>query len=334
MGLNTHNESFISDLSKEVRCRIWWSLYTLYTLLSTITGRPSRAPRDYCTTKIPSPYDESIFQTQPVNDPDGDRRSGLAISRSLVHVSAKASRQPIGSALGGSRSESKPQESISVEDPGSESGSGAVYFLCTVNITILIREAVDNIYAPGLGSKPWPLIEGTIAALDARANRWLHSLPSYYQFQEEVGPGLSRERVSLAFLFFSTKLFICQPCILRFLPVPTHDMIPCRQEAKSNMASVCVQAAMDILRLLPDEPDLHWFYETCPWWCFLHYLMQAVAVCLTAIFISPRSVSDESLCMEAAVSKAMRWLSSISSTNPSSEAALRICTEIIARMRP
>lgn len=111
-------------------------------------------------------------------------------------------------------------------------------------------------------------------------------------------------------------------------------MIPCRQEAKSNMASVCVQAAMDILRLLPDEPDLHWFYETCPWWCFLHYLMQAVAVCLTAIFISPRSVSDESLCMEAAVSKAMRWLSSISSTNPSSEAALRICTEIIARMRP
>lgn len=331
MGLNIPNESPISDLSKEIRCRMWWALYTLDTLLSTITGRPSRVPLDFCTTKLPSRYEESAFQTQSVSEPDGDRGTrSLGASGSLTRIPAKTPRQPIGSARGQSRSENEREESIPVEAPGSEN----VYFLCTVNITILIREAIDNIYASGQGSKPWFMIEATIAALDARANRWLHSLPSCYQFQGEVGPGLSRERVGLAFIFFSAKLFISQPCILQFFLGPTHDVILCGHEARSSMATVCVQAATDILHLLPDEPDAHWLYETCPWWCFLHYLMQAVSVCLAAVFVSPRSASDASLSMEAAVSKAMRWLSSISSTDPSSEEALRICTDIVARIWP
>lgn len=331
MGLNTHNESPISALSKEIRCRMWWTLYTLDTLLSTTTGRPSRVPQEFCTTKLPSPYDESAFQTPSVNEPDGEGGTrSLAVSKPLADMPAKGPRQPIGSAAGESESENETKESIPVEASESES----VYFLCTVNITILIREAIDNIYASGLGSKPWFLIEATIAALDARANRWLHSLPSYYQFQGEVGPDLSRERVSLALLFFSTKLFICQPCILQFFPGSTHDRTLCGPEAKSSMATVCVQAAIDILHLLPDEPDLRWLYETCPWWSFLHYLMQAVAVCLTAVFVCPRSAPDASLSMEAAIPKAMRWLSSISSTDSSSQEALRICTDIIASIRP
>jgi hypothetical protein len=89
MGLNIKNESPISALSKEIRCRMWWALFNLDTLLSTITGRPSRVPQDFCTTRLPSPCDESAFMSQSVNDADGDRRTlSTVISRLVAHIPA------------------------------------------------------------------------------------------------------------------------------------------------------------------------------------------------------------------------------------------------------
>lgn len=89
MGLNINNESPISALSKEIRCRMWWALFNLDTLLSTITGRPSRVPRDFCTTRLPLPCDEITFKSQSVNDADGDRGTlSMVISRLVAHIPA------------------------------------------------------------------------------------------------------------------------------------------------------------------------------------------------------------------------------------------------------
>lgn len=200
-----------------------------------------------------------------------------------------------------------------------------------MNVTILVQEAINNIYASGLGSKPWFELETTMSALNARADKWLHSLPAYCQFQGMVGKALSRERVSLALLFFSTKIFICQPFIVQILLQPDENTVPC--EIENPLATVCIKAATNMIHLLPDEPDLRWLYETCPWWYFLHYLMQALAVCLTALFVGRRLVADESLPMKSTIDKAMHWLGTISSVDVSSQEAFRICTDIVAKIR-
>jgi hypothetical protein len=200
-----------------------------------------------------------------------------------------------------------------------------------MNVTTLIQETINNIYALKLGSKPWFELETTMSALNARADKWLHSLPECCQFQGMVGKVLSRERFSLALLFFSTKLFICQPCIVQILRQPNKNTMPC--EIENPLVTVCIKAATNMIHLLPDEPDLRWLYETCPWWYFLHYLMQALAVCLTALFIGRRLVADESLSMKSTVDKAMHWLGTISSVDASSQEAFRICTETVAKIR-
>lgn len=92
------------------------------------------------------------------------------------------------------------QKSLAVaEAPESH---GALYFLCPVNLPILIREVVDTIHAPGAVRGPWSEIEASMYAPDGEANSWLGSLPAAHHLEakNESRP-LDRHCTSLAFLF-------------------------------------------------------------------------------------------------------------------------------------
>ena len=64
LGINLRNESTgTRDDLKEIRYRVWWSLYILEHQLSSMTGRRSCISDDDCTTPLPLPYDEEQFST-------------------------------------------------------------------------------------------------------------------------------------------------------------------------------------------------------------------------------------------------------------------------------
>ena len=65
LGLNMRNESPItSDALKEIRYRVWWSLYVLEHQLGNMTGRQTSISDETCTSPLPAPVDEDQFQTE------------------------------------------------------------------------------------------------------------------------------------------------------------------------------------------------------------------------------------------------------------------------------
>ncbi|KAL2783551.1 transcription factor domain-containing protein [Aspergillus keveii] len=62
LGLHLHSENKeMPNMSREIRYRVWWSIYTLESILSVMTSRPTGAPDEFSTTPLPIPFDEEQF---------------------------------------------------------------------------------------------------------------------------------------------------------------------------------------------------------------------------------------------------------------------------------
>src|ERR1700677_2298875 len=62
LGMYMRNDSNnLQDSYKEIRYRVWWSLYTLEHRLCNMTGRINSIVEDHITTPLPLPYDEDDF---------------------------------------------------------------------------------------------------------------------------------------------------------------------------------------------------------------------------------------------------------------------------------
>ncbi|KAJ5820622.1 hypothetical protein N7474_006213 [Penicillium riverlandense] len=330
MGLHLRNESqHISLVSKETRHRMWWSLYTLDTLLSTITGRPACIDGNFCTAKLPLPYDEEGFQNQSVDQLSSDQGSQNCLTQDSPSKESNDSSGQVHLLLMNTNKEAETEQEYPILDVAPASPN-ALYFLCTVNLTSVIREAIETIYAPRAACKPWHEIDKAIFSLENKANSWLQSLPEAFQIEvkEETIP-LNRQRTSLAFLFYSTKILIHQPCLLQLISKPSREFGTCVRVR----ASMAIQAAEKLVHLFPEEPDLTWFYDLCPWWCALHYVMQAVAVTFTAIYVFPKRGINISPTTSGNVNKVIRWLQSMSSVSPSAHQALRVCLDFITHYK-
>jgi hypothetical protein len=64
---------------------------------------------------------------------------------------------------------------------------------------------------------------------------------------------------------------------------------------------------MSIVDFLPNETNPHFVYDQGPWWCMIHYLMQAVSVFLLSLSYHS-STSQDSILWIYYVRKVVRWL--------------------------
>ncbi|CAG8385620.1 unnamed protein product [Penicillium salamii] len=71
-----------------------------------------------------------------------------------------------------------------------------------------------------------------------------------------------------------------------------------------------------------------------PWWCTLHYLMQAVTVLLPELACRAQHVPEKATMVSKAAKKALDWLSTLSNTNMASERAWKLCDGFIRRLAP
>jgi hypothetical protein len=209
--------------------------------------------------------------------------------------------------------------------------NNSLCFLYAASLTILTRKAIDILYAPGAAHKPWIEIEVAISSLNDQTDNWLSSLPALYDFKaiSKARP-LNRQCASLAFHFYSTKLFITQPCLRRLIyRSPEMSNVPI--DASGSMTAICIQAAGQLLELLPDKPDLTWLYGVCPWWCALHYFMQSITMILTESFIRTRLGTIRTISTMPKLRKAIAWLKEMSERDVSAQKAWLVCLDFISR---
>ncbi|KAJ6043333.1 hypothetical protein N7460_004688 [Penicillium canescens] len=332
LGLHLRNVgASTSDTSKEIRYRVWWSLYTLEHLLTVMTGRPSCVIDSSCTTPMPVPYDESDFQK-------GEVARLIRRSSSMYYDQMPASNSGEDrESTAESESNDAPAESDikmnRAEYLKSLPPCISFYFLQLSSLTSISKRMTVKLYSPEALQSPWASTEFTIQSLMLEIDSWFMNLPPAYDFTStQTSQCPINQRMGLAFLFYSTKIGITRPCLCRLRQAESED--DKTYEFCNKTAAECVEAACHMLTLFPDSPDAAMLYRMSPWWCTLHYLMQAVTVLLLELAFHAQHVPENATMVSKAAKKALDWLSSLSKTSLASERAWRLCDGFLRRLAP
>ncbi|KAL6233679.1 hypothetical protein BDW75DRAFT_251898 [Aspergillus navahoensis] len=331
MGLNLRNESnIILYSSRETRYRVWWAVYVLHILLCVMTGRLPSSTEDSCTTPLPVPFAEEDFSRGEVELLIADHEARAVFMRNLV---SRSSAQSAERAL---VAESTRRQNPSADKLSDQIASAAahilkpnvsLHFLHLVELGLIMRRSIDALYAPAAGRKSWRSMEVIISALNSRADSWLAKLPAEFRFLQGA-PACERERLNLAFSYYSTKILITQPCLSRILLQASWDNQ--NENFCTAMAGICIDIASQVLELLPNSPDLAWIYRMSPWWCIVHNIMQAITVLLMSLFIREKANAGQNPRTIDSVSKAADWLSVLARKDPSAQRAWSAIQDLLA----
>lgn len=209
----------------------------------------------------------------------------------------------------------------------------SLYFLQLTSLTTIAKRMTIKLYSPEALQSPWASTEFTIQSLMLDIDSWFMNLPSAYDFTStQTSQCPLGQRMGLAFLFYSTKIGITRPCLRRLEASPhegdrTHEFC-------SKSAAECVESACHMLTLFPDAPDAALLHRITPWWCTLHYLMQASTVLLLELSFRAQHVPEKATMVSKAANKAIDWLSTLSKMNNASEKAWKLCDGFLRRLAP
>ncbi|KAI9926700.1 hypothetical protein MW887_003793 [Aspergillus wentii] len=338
MGLNLRSEAnHPVRTSKEARYRVWWSLQTLDSLLSVMTGRPPSSSEGFFTTPLPVPFEEEDFGYETVTQLITDHEARTIFMDNLLPKGSEQSTEEHTITLEASGFQvptpRKQCEQIVSSAMEFLFPNNSLCFLYFADLTMIMRESVDTLYAPGAAWNSWSEIEQAVLVLNSKTEAWLSGLPESFQFTGDHETGSSeRQRLWLAFCFYSTKIILSQPC-LRCL-----TWQPCESGLSENfsvaMAGTCVDSARQMLDLLPEEPDTTWLYRLSPWSCILHYIVQCTTVLLIDLFTRAKPGTVDYAKALRQTSKALAWLQKMAAADPSSERAWLICKDLFSHHDP
>ncbi|MCJ1462086.1 hypothetical protein MMC07_000686 [Pseudocyphellaria aurata] len=336
LGLNMKNESkSIYESLKEIRYRVWWALCSNERLLSVMTGRPASFMNEDCAAPLPLPLDEEKFFS--INAPGSNSHAIQLLRRYSSQESDHAVSTP--SSAQSTKSRASPIDVYSPESqpPSSDHSQGivpsnALYFYHHAKLSVLTSEVLTRLYRVGTVPQSWAQVQSTIADLDSKLDRWRTALPSVFDFtKRQRDQQFSRQRVSLGFFFYSVLMITSRPCLCR-LNRKFPNQSEKAKDFNQSTAAKCVEAALGMLDLLPEEPNPIGLYGLAPWWCLVHHLVQAVIVLMLELSFRsdhlPQRVDDILL----AAKKTVRWLRSMSVADISARRAWTMCDDMLRKV--
>ncbi|THC89833.1 hypothetical protein EYZ11_010701 [Aspergillus tanneri] len=321
------------NASKEARSRLWWSIYLFEYLLTSITGRVSCVGDSLTAAPLPVPYEEEYF-TRP---------EALCL---LQDTPLRASRLKM------TLLQSEDEIQSSAEWLATCPTSPSLFFYCLADLTTITQAVASKVYSiRGLRDRA-SQVEQRIRNYTVTLESWRFKIPEAYRFTEphsdrpaipENGPFL-RERVYLAFFFYSAKISLCRPCLSHSTTKPDDpsEQLSHRGRFRAEMALTCLRSSCSLIAILPDDPGLIWLSQHAPWWAILHFLMQATTALLLGLTFFPK-VDDETRSLSPALSvpimfastrKAFRWLHAMSHQNQAFRRAFLSCESFIRRIAP
>lgn len=292
-----------------------------------------------CTTPLPVPFDESDFQKDEVahlvSSPSRGGPSQLAriaVNSSTSSLKASLDCDSEGAAEAAATSKKDPTAS-NTEYLKSLPPCMSLYFLQLTTLTSIAKRTTSKLYSPEAVRAPWASTEFAIRSLMLDLDTWFMNLPTPYDFTSTQTPQCpTGQKMGLAFLFYSTKIGITRPCLCRL------DGVRSQSEKAydfcSKTAAECVDSACHMLNLFPETLDTTQLYKMCPWWCMLHFLMQATTVLLLELAFDTQHVPDKASTVSKAARKALEWLSLMSKTSLASGRAWKLCNVVLRRLAP
>ena len=329
LGLNLKNTSDSTNISTESRYRVWWSLYTLESMLGIMTGRVTYISDGVCKTPFPLPFDEEnlsdLTATKLLNNHDlhcaliESRMACFDIRHMRLHP------QGIEEASHAGHMDNRPWLK-------SQSACSALGFLYYIDLTVILQEIVNQVYSLDSCSLPWRDVEDRIRILKSRVDLWRSNLPEAYDFTrlDDQDPDMLREKLFLGFHFYSTQITLSRPCLCRH---ESRHYDPAQKSTFSHkMVLTALESARLMLDLIPNSPDPVWLYQNGPFWCILHYIMQAGTVLLLELSFNCINMPEERGNILEYGRKAVLWLLAMSHHSLASRRAWELCDGTLRRI--
>ena len=297
-----------------------------------MTGRPTSFSEADCTLPLPLPVDESGIVDNPLLrrwSSQGSRPTESVISTpSSGHSFSRMATSP------GESQSPMSQQASSVHRLETFSPSIGLYFLHHTKLSIFTNQVLDRLYRVADMKKSWAETQTTMAELDAKLEKWRAELPPVFDFTKRIrDQQWIRQRKSLGFFYYSTMLIINRPCLCRIDRKIANESGKAK-EFNQATAAKCVHAAIDMLNLLPDEPNPVGMYTQSPWWCLVHHLVEAVVVCMLELSFRADHMPNEVDEVFESADKAVQWLRSMSGGDLAASRAWRMCDEMLRKVSP
>ncbi|CAI7622992.1 unnamed protein product [Penicillium pancosmium] len=328
LGINMKNTSLSTpDTFKESRYRVWWCLYTLEHTLGIMTGRATCILDRTFTTPLPIPFEENQWQKpEVVGILNNARLRDDRINK--VMTSARVRYLP----LNPTGSKEATHNSLSHDNSWvkSLSPSFGLVYLYYCDLTIITQEIVNKVYFLDRVMVPWEHIKNRIVELRSRIDQWYKSLPSTLDFKTKSNDDSDQLRcqLALAFHFYSARIMLGRACPHRS---ETQRRSLAGGSFSDEMAALSLESAMEMLALISDEPSPIQLYEISPWWCLLHYLMQAATVLLLELSFGSVHMPERKQNLIELTKKSVRWLYAMSEHSVASQRAWQLCDVSLRR---
>lgn len=288
LGINLRlTDDRTHNASKEARCRLWWSIYSLENLLTSMHGRATGVGESLCSVPAPIPIEEEYFEKPDVQRLLNDHQARESQLRATIFETPTI----------------PTPQSTSTTWVSQCNPSPSLFFYYLVDLALISQSVINKIYSIEGIREGNSQTEYRLQKYATLMDRWLTKLPSNYQFTipssgpwhlnhpklDDTSAPYVRECVCLAMSYFSSRITLCRPCLSH---THSHSTDDSRTKLRSEMARQCLQAACALISILPDTPDISWLARVTPWWSVLHFLMQATTALLLGL--SHASVSNNS----------------------------------------
>ncbi|KAJ6019747.1 hypothetical protein N7499_003169 [Penicillium canescens] len=240
LGINLRlTDPQTAEAAKEARGRLWWPIYSLEHLITSVTGRASSVSENICSGSVPFPCEEETFEhpetKRLLQDPtlrDTHLRPSLFVHHLVdLNLVTQALMNKVDSIEGLRQGASRTE--YHVQKLGLKMDCWLTKLPPAYRFTL-----------PDAG--PWHL--------------------KHPQLDDLAAPFV-RERVCLAMNYYSARIILCRPCLTynhtntqiqasRPQSSSSNPDLSSRSNLRSEMATHCLQAACAFISILPESPDL------------------------------------------------------------------------------
>jgi hypothetical protein len=288
----------IRDSEKATRSRTWYALYALEITLAEYTGRPC----SITTLDISVPID-ALHESVTLSP---DQQTEFLVDGVDPSVS-NPTRIP-----GSPMSDKYPS-----------------HFSCRVRLSFLSHRIYSSLYSVG-GDMTWSDVQDAVKQFNIELMHWQSMLPLELTVLRTQQPIRSSDPgIELAMYYWSVRMILHRPCLCNLEGRIANESRASR-DFNLEAAVGCVDAALALLRLMPDSPNIREAYRILPWWSLLHYVCQASAVLILELCLAAQHCPSRVGEILDGLKKAISYLRMMSRASLSAYKAWRVCRQLMA----
>ncbi|KAF3263597.1 hypothetical protein TWF192_005874 [Orbilia oligospora] len=312
-AMRSYLTTLISDrVQQEIRYRKFYTLMSLERLCGILTGRPTY-------------MDDKRYNIPALSGINEDALSEILEAKSKT---TEGSQYDIIGRSFDSLAYSGQSEG---QVPHFDQHNG--FFSQSTKLYKIGLEILNKIYCAGAVSLTWREVEQIITSTTSKLQKWKNEVPADL-FSPQVTPEpdlqVQRKKVLLYLDYLNTLVLLNWPCLCRV------KAMEAAQSRQFNRAAsiACVTAALDIIKLLPDDIRPTEFWAVFPWWIVLYYIVSSGMIVMMEMTLQAEHIPDQKELLMASGKKVLRWLNYMGQTDLAARRSCKMLTDLMTSAAP